>query len=357
MKYWAKTCVAPPVWYLVYQFVDFDPASGERVTRKWFNKRWIRVRGERLYRYIGIERAPVGHIERGVSTIGGVVAIYVLMWLERGLLGDAGAAMLVASMGASAVLLFAVPHGALSQPWPVIGGHVISAIVGVTCARYVADPMLAAALAVGLSIGAMHYLRAIHPPGGATALTAVIGGQQVAALGYGFVVHPVLVNASIMVVAAIAINASFNWRRYPAAWGRPKSAEFSSAPDALTLTHSDFTEALRRIGTFVDITEDEFMRLRELMREAADRRHLATDDIKLGRSYSNGAVGSHWGVRMIVDEEKGKPDGTVIWRAVAGRDRNQTGLSTRGDFAAWAAYEVVRSESTWHRPASVAGRT
>ena len=316
----------------------------------YWNKRRLKSRTERALRFLGIERAPVGHLERIISTAGGIVAIYLLMWLERGLLGDAGAAMLVASMGASAVLLFAVPHGTLSQPWPVIAGHGVSAFVGVTCARYVSEPMAAAALAVGLSIGAMHYLRAIHPPGGATALTAVIGGQQVAALGYGFVLHPVLVNASMMVLAAVVINAGFNWRRYPAAWGRPKPANFTSAPDAITLSHADFTDALSRIGTFVDISEDEFMRLRELMREAADRRHLAPGDIKLGRSYSNGAVGSHWCVRMIVDEQKDKPEGTIIWRAVAGRDRNQTGLNTRRDFAAWAAYEVVRSDSTWHRP-------
>lgn len=321
------------------------------------SKRWIKSRAERALRYLGIERAPVGHPERIISTVGGIAAIYLLMWLERDLLGDTGSAMLVASMGASAVLLFAVPHGALAQPWPVVGGHVISAAIGVTCAQYVPETMAAAALAVGLSIGAMHYLRAIHPPGGATALTAVIGGPQVAALGYGFAVHPVLVNAVILVVAAVAINAGFAWRRYPAAWGRPRPAEFAGAPDALMLTHSDFTEALRRIGTFVDISEDEFVRLRELMREAADKRHLAAADIKLGRSYSNGQSDSRWCVRMIVDEQKDKPDGTVIWRSVAGRDRNQTGLSTRGDFAAWAAYEVVRSGTTWHRPGRGPGQT
>ena len=135
-------------------------------------------------RLLGIELVPVSHAERVISAIGGIVAIYVLILVERTLLGEAGAALIVASMGASAVRSFAVPHGALSQPWAVLVGHTVSAVVGVTCAKFLPDVTLASAVAVGLSIGAMHYLRAIHPPGGATALTAVIGGSQVHALGY-----------------------------------------------------------------------------------------------------------------------------------------------------------------------------
>jgi CBS domain-containing membrane protein len=95
-----------------------------------------------------------------------------------------GAALIVASMGASAVLLFAVPHAPLSQPWPLIGGHVVSALVGVICAKVILNAPLAAALAVSLAIGSMHYFRCIHPPGGVTALTAVIGGASVDSLDY-----------------------------------------------------------------------------------------------------------------------------------------------------------------------------
>ena len=308
-------------------------------------------------RWLGIERAPVTHIERLISTAGGIVAIYLVMELERGFLGNQGAAMLVASMGASAVLLFAVPHGTLSQPWSVLGGHGLSAVVGVTCARIIPDPMMAAACAVGLAIGVMHYARAIHPPGGATALTAVIGGQQVADLGYAFVIHPVLVNASIMIATAIAFNAAFAWRRYPSAWGRNRAINAVIPPEAEDMTHADFTAALSRIGTFVDVSEEEFIRLRDLMREAAEKRHLTPADIKLAHAYSNGAAGARWSVRLIVDEDKIQNDGTVIWRCVAGHDRNQTGYSTRSDFAAWAAYEVVRSKTIWHRPEALNGDT
>lgn len=302
----------------------------------------------RLRRLVGVELAPVGHAERLISGAGGFAAIYLVIALERGLLGDLGAALLVGSMGATAVLLFAVPHGALSQPWAVLVGHTVSATAGVAVARFVPDATLAAALAVGLAILVMHYLRAIHPPGGATALTAVIGGDPVHALGFGFVLMPVLLNAVIMVAAAVLLNAAFAWRRYPAAWGRRavRSAAPAGKPQP---THADFIAALRGIGTFVDISEEEFIRLTELAQASSDERRLKPEQIRVGGCYSNGSLGPDWAVRMVVDADADDPDGDVIWRVIAGRGRNTTGLSSRSALAAWASYEVVRSESTWVR--------
>ncbi len=299
-------------------------------------------------RMLGVELSPVGHVERMVSAAGGFLAILLLISFERELLGVTGAAMLAASMGASAVLLFAVPHGALSQPWAVLVGHTVSAVVGVSCARLLPGSMAGAALAVGLAILAMHYLRAIHPPGGATALTAVIGGPQVEALGFGFVLTPVLVNALVMVMLAVAFNAAFAWRRYPAAWGR-KSQAAAPAAIADSLSHADFVTALSRIGTFVDISEEEFLRLRTLMREEAERRRIKPEEIALGRFYSNGAQGADFAVRWIVDQQADKTDGGIIWRVVAGRDRHATGFSTRQEFADWACCEVARSDAAWVR--------
>ncbi len=303
-----------------------------------------------IRRYLGIELAPVSHLERAVCTAGGIIGIFVLMASEREFLGETGAAWVVASMGSSAVLLYAVPHGALSQPWAVIVGHVVSALVGVTCAKLVPDLTLAAGLAVGLAIGAMHYLRAIHPPGGATAMTAVVAGSQVHDLGYQFVLTPVLANSAIMVAIAIAFNAAFHWRRYPAALGKSRTASGASGGAAQQISHADFMSALQRIGTFIDIDEDDFLRLQQLTQEAADSRRIKVESIRLGGYYSNGAFGADWAVRMIVDEDA-SGNGDVIWRCVAGRDRNKTGHCSRPDFQSWAAYEVVRSESAWVRPA------
>ena len=278
-------------------------------------------RWQALVRLLGIEQAPVTHVERLLSMAGAIAAIYALGIIERDFLGETGAAMLVASMGASAVLLFAVPHGALSQPWPVLGGHIVSAVVGVACAKFVADQMLAAALAVGLAILAMHYLRAIHPPGGATALTAVIGGQQIEDLGFTFVVTPVLLNAFALVAAAVLLNAAFTWRRYPAAWSAVTRKP--PAPDeAPSMTHADFVAALSEIGTFVDVSEDEFLTLRKLMRDAAAQRRIKSAEIVLGAYYSNGAAGGAFAVRRVIDTDQSDVNGAVIWRCVAGAGRN-----------------------------------
>ncbi|MCB1876251.1 MAG: HPP family protein [Chromatiales bacterium] len=168
----------------------------------------------------GIGKDRSGHLEKWVSALGGLFGLGAVLLISQMELGLSAAAGLVGSMGASAVLLFAVPHGPLSQPWAVFGGHVISAVVGVSCAQTIQDPTVAAAAAVALAIGAMHYFRCIHPPGGATALSAVVGGDAVHQLGFQFVLTPVLLNAVTILLVALVFNAPFAWRRYPAALAR-----------------------------------------------------------------------------------------------------------------------------------------
>lgn len=171
-----------------------------------------------MRRWLGVGRERTDHVEKWVSAVGGLVALAAVLQISTVYLGLNSASGLVASMGASAVLLFAVPHGPLSQPWSVLGGHLVSAVVGVTCAQLIPGPVLSAAMAVGIAIGAMHYLRCIHPPGGATALTAVMGGDAVQQLGFQFVMTPVLLNVIAILLVAVLFNAPFAWRRYPAAW-------------------------------------------------------------------------------------------------------------------------------------------
>jgi CBS-domain-containing membrane protein len=179
---------------------------------------------------MGNDRA--GHLEKWLSAAGGLTGLAGVILISEAQLGLVGAAGLVASMGASAVLLFAVPHGPLSQPWPVFGGHLVSAIVGVACAQMVLPPAMAACLAVALAIAAMHYLRCIHPPGGATALSAVVGGDVVHQLGFQFVLTPVLLNATTILLVALLFNYPFPWRRYPTAWGRQATKAQPAPSDA-----------------------------------------------------------------------------------------------------------------------------
>ena len=213
-----------------------------------------------LFRLAGFELTPTNHLDKFVSGCGGFTAIAVMTLLTHYLVSPAAVMPVVASMGASAVLLFAAPPGQLSQPWPLAAGHLISAIVGVTCARFIDAPMLAGAAAVGIAITAMYYGRCIHPPGGATALTAVLGGSALGQLGYQYVLVPVMLNVLVMLSVAVAFNAPFRWRRYPAGLSKPRQSK-------RRITREDWRHALRHVGTVADITEDDLIELHDLALE------------------------------------------------------------------------------------------
>ena len=224
-----------------------------------------------LKKWLGIDLIEISTAEKLVATIGGGVSMLTLIGFSRWALPLPDALAVVASMGASAVLLFAVPHGPLSQPWPVLAGHGISAAIGVTCAQLIDDPMLAAACAVGLAIGAMQQLKCIHPPGGATAFTAVLVGQAIHELGYRFIVFPILTNATAMIFAAILINGAFRWRRYPAALIEPvEPLPPDHTFDESLPTHDEILAALRSLDSFVDISEDDLLRLTSLLAHRRD---------------------------------------------------------------------------------------
>jgi len=127
--------------------------------------------------------------------------------------------MIIGSFGASAVLIYGAIRSPLAQPRNLLGGHILSALVGVTAYRYMgAQPWLAAALAVSVSIALMHLTKTLHPPGGATALIAVIGGDAVHKLGYLYVLMPIALGAGVMLAVALIVNNIPPGRRYPEFW-------------------------------------------------------------------------------------------------------------------------------------------
>jgi CBS domain-containing membrane protein len=176
----------------------------------------------------------------------------------------------IAPMGASAVLLFAVPSSPLAQPWSIIGGNLVAALIGVTCARWVPDAALAGALAGSLAIAAMFSLRCLHPPSGAVALTAVLGGPAVRALGYAFVLWPVAIDSLLLLMAALLFNVSAR-RRYPhrAPAPAPTHLTHDAPPSArVGLALEDLHAALEARGELLDVSEDD---LQELFVEAEHR--------------------------------------------------------------------------------------
>lgn len=302
---------------------------------------------------IGVDLEKVSHHERIISGVGGFLGIGGILLVTTSMLPPASAGLIVASMGASAVLLFAVPHGKLSQPWSVLGGHLISAFIGVTVGKLVANPILAASLAVGLAIGAMHYARCIHPPGGASALAAIISGSKVHALGYMYVLTPVMLNASIILLVAIAVNMPFRWRMYPAGLkfllSKFKPEEVRELREEPGIQLADIRYAIEKMDMVVDVTDDDLEEIFRLARAHASEGHLQSDQIQLGKSYSNGDYGDDWSVRQVIDESTQPGRDQIIYRVVAGKNRRSTGVCTREEFANWARYQVFRNESSWQR--------
>ncbi|WP_051710979.1 HPP family protein [Andreprevotia chitinilytica] len=154
--------------------------------------------------------------ERLLSALGGAFALLAITLITHAFVPGSAAAIIVGSMGASAVIVFGLPTSPLGQPWSLVGGHLISAIAGVACQQLLPGSLFTPALAVGLALALMMGLRCVHPPGGATALTAVIGGPAVTALGFSFVLLPVALNVFIMLLAGLVANNLLPGRRYPA---------------------------------------------------------------------------------------------------------------------------------------------
>ncbi len=201
----------------------------------------------------------IDRYERLRTCCGALIGILVTGLVSYLLLGPSLAfPFLIAPMGASAVLLYAVPASPMAQPWPVIGGNAVSATVGVAAAQLIGDPPIAAAVGVGGAIGAMFLLRCLHPPGGAAALTAVLGGTAVHEQGFYYVLSPVVINAVLMVGVAILYNNAVR-RPYPY---RPTqvAAHGTKDPrptDKVGFAPEDLDAVLRNYNQVLDISRDE----------------------------------------------------------------------------------------------------
>jgi CBS-domain-containing membrane protein len=153
------------------------------------------------------------------SWLGAVIGIGLCGYLSAKYFEPRDLTMIIGSFGASAVLVYGAIKSPLAQPRNLLGGHLISGLVGVACYQLFGETIwLAAALAVSLAIVAMLVTKTLHPPGGATALIAIIGGTKIHNLGFFYAIIPAAAGAFILLLVALALNNLSRNRKYPEYW-------------------------------------------------------------------------------------------------------------------------------------------
>jgi CBS domain-containing membrane protein len=235
-----------------------------------------------LYHHANLSRDRAGRVtffrpilagatlsERTVACAGAFVA--VALTAAAGFALSLHAPLLAAPIGASAVLVFAVPASPMAQPWPVIGGNTISAFVGLGVAWTIPDATIAAACAVALAIAVMSLTRCLHPPGGAVALTVALGSPVVAKWGALFPLVPVGLNSLSLVALGIAFHA-LSRRSYPHRGDAAAPAAPARDKPEAAFSPSDIDEALTQMGETLDISRSDLDRLLHYAENNAARR-------------------------------------------------------------------------------------
>lgn len=197
-------------------------------------------------------------------------------------LGAGSRSWLVAPMGASAVLVFALPSSPLAQPWSVVGGNTLSALIGTACAWLVPDMVIAATLAVALAIGAMVLARCLHPPGGAAALLVVLVHNE----SWSFVAFPILTNSVLLVLAGLIFN-NLTGRSYPHRHAVEKAT--IQAEQAVRFTRADLDAALQHYNQLLDVDPEDLVDLLQFAEAAAYQRtlgELRCQDIMTARPHT-----------------------------------------------------------------------
>lgn len=213
---------------------------------------------ERLGLCLIADGTSLSAAEIGRSAGAAFVAVFTVSWVTHHIAHGGVGVVMVASIGASSVLLFAAPHSPLSQPWPLLGGYLLSATIGVASAQAIATPWLAGAAAVAAAIAVMLYTHSLHPPAAAVALLAVVGGDAIRAEKFTYVIDPVGVNALLLLAAALVINNLLPGHRYPAR-RVPKKDVIRRHDDPpplgrLGLSKDDLMAALRESDVYLDVS-------------------------------------------------------------------------------------------------------
>jgi len=264
-------------------------------------------------------RTTVDARERLRAVGGAAVGLLITALLCRWMAEAAGISIwLIAPMGASAVLVFAVPASPLAQPWSVIVGNTLSTLVGIACVRWVPDAAWAAALAVGGAIGLMFATRSLHPPGGAAALLAVLTHTT----DFSAALFPTLVNSLLLVLAGVAYN-TLTGRRYPHVQvARPPSAD-------ARFSQADIDAVLARYNQVLDISRDDLESLIQQTELESYKRRLGT--LHCADIMSRDPVSVEFGTPlqeawMLMNQRRIKA------LPVTDRTRRVVGIVTQADF-------------------------
>ena len=225
------------------------------------------------------EPVSVNIQERTRAFIGAFFGIILTSVATYWIVGaNAAFPILMAPIGASAVLLFAAPASPLAQPWSIIGGNAIAATVGVTCALLIHDIAIASAFALSISIALMFALRCLHPPSGAVALSAVLGGASIHGLGYGFIIFPVGVNSLLLLIVALIYNNATG-RHYPNRVVKTAASPLKETLPAemrFGFTAEDLNAVLKEYNQVLDVSRDDLQLLLQQTEMHAYRRKFGS---------------------------------------------------------------------------------
>lgn len=234
------------------------------------------------------------------SVLAAFVTILVVGYVTSIFVSGIALPVLVASIGASSILMFAVYHSPLSQPWPMTAGNILPALIAVTCGKLIQDVVLAAAVSLSLSLLMMQLLRCVHPPGGALALLPLLGGASVHELGYQFVLEPVGLNVLLLLVMGFVFNNLLPGRRYPArAVTVSKDIHKHDDPaalDRLGVNQADLHNALKQMNTFLDVTEEDLGQIYKMAGMQAYRRKMG--EITCADIMSRDLVTAEYGTEL-----------------------------------------------------------
>ena len=201
--------------------------------------------------------------ERLKVALAAFIALFIVTYTSMQLADMASTAVLLASMGASSVLLFGLPNSPLAKPWSFVGGHLISGTVGLLCSHLFTDLALMAAVSIGCVLFVMYLFECMHPPGGATALVPVIASADTV-LGYDFLLYPVALNVFVMLAVALLLQKFWlkQGMQKPSQQYDPIHLHHDKSPlNRLGLQTEDLLSALNSFDTVIDISEQDLERL------------------------------------------------------------------------------------------------